>query len=75
VHARLGLVRRFADAIRGLARAVLKRFAEKGSGMYSGLVAEGLIVQLGRMHERLGLAPLVLRPASNRGRAKKAAAG
>jgi hypothetical protein len=62
---------RFADVILGLARAVLKRLAEKGSGKDAGRVAEVLVAQLGGLHGRLGLAPLVLRPASGRGRVKK----
>jgi hypothetical protein len=66
---------RFADAILRLARAVIKRLAEKGSGEDSGLVAETLAAQLGGLHARLGLAPLVLRPASRRGPVKKAGRG
>ena len=62
---------RFADAILGLARAVLKRLAGKGSGEDAQKVAEVLVAQLGGLHERLGLAPLVLRPASKRGRVKE----
>jgi hypothetical protein len=64
---------RFVDAILWLARAVLKRLDEKGSGEDSRRVAETLVAQLRSLHERLGLAPLVLRPASSgRGRARKA---
>jgi hypothetical protein len=65
---------RFADAILRLARAVLKRLGESGSGEDAGRVGDALVAQLGGLHERLGLAPLALKlaaPAS--GRKKKSA--
>ena len=66
---------RFADAILGLARAVLKRLAEKGSGEGASRVAEAVVAQLGALHERLGLAPLALRLAATPGRANGKKAG
>jgi hypothetical protein len=60
---------RFADAILRLARAVLKRLAETGSGEDAGRVAKAVVARLGALHERLGLAPLALRPAATAGRA------
>jgi hypothetical protein len=66
---------RFGDAILRLARAVLKRLAEKGSGEGATRVAEAVVAQLGALHERLGLAPLALRPAATPGRAYGKKAG
>ena len=62
---------RLADAILRLARAVLKRLAEEGSGEDAVGLTEVLVSQLGGLHQRLGLAPLVLRPMSDRGPVKK----
>jgi hypothetical protein len=64
---------RFADSILRLARAVLKRLSEEGTGPGAGRVAEAVVAQLGALHERLGLAPLALRPTvrSGRGRGEK----
>ena len=66
---------RLADAILRLARAVLKRLAEEGSGEDAVGLTEVLVSQLGGLHQRLGLAPLVLRPASGRGRVRKGGRG
>ncbi len=62
---------RFLDAILRLARAALKRLDEKGSGEDARQVAEVVVARLSSLHERLGLAPLVLRPGSS-GRARRA---
>jgi hypothetical protein len=66
---------RFGDAILRLARAVLKRQAEKGSGGGASRVAEAVVAQLAALHERLGLAPLALRLAATPGRANGKKAG
>jgi len=51
---------RFADAIQGLAQAMLKHLSEHGG---AGL-AEGFVAQLRGLHERIGLQPLNLKPVS-----------
>jgi hypothetical protein len=68
---RLNYESRFVDSILRLARAVLKRLAEEGTGQGAGRVADAVVAQLGALHERLGLAPLVLRPAAQPGRGRK----
>jgi hypothetical protein len=55
---------RFADAIQGLAQALLKHFFEHGGAS----VADALLTQLQALHERLGLRPLSLKPAAGRRR-------
>jgi hypothetical protein len=50
---------RFADAIQGLAQAMLKHLSEHATG-----VTEPLVAHLHALHERLGLGPLNLKPAS-----------
>ncbi|HKI30349.1 MAG TPA: hypothetical protein VKA46_00560 [Gemmataceae bacterium] len=66
---------RFGDAILRLASAVLKKLAETSLGTGAGRVGDALVAQLGRLHERLGLAPLALKPAPTTasGRKKKSA--
>jgi hypothetical protein len=49
---------RFADAIQGHAKAVLKCLSEHGGAA----VAEGFVGQLHALHERVGLRPLSLKP-------------
>jgi hypothetical protein len=59
---------RFADAIQGLAQAMLKHLAEHGGAG----VAESFVGQLRALHERVGLQPLNLKPVSpSAGRRKK----
>ena len=62
---------RFADSILRLTRAVLKRLAEEGTGHGAGRVAEAVVVQLGALHERLGLVPLALRPTARSGAGRR----
>jgi hypothetical protein len=65
---------RFIDAILRLTQGVLMKLAETSLGTGAGRVGDALVVQLGGLHERLGLAPLPLKlaaPAS--GRKKKSA--
>ena len=66
---------RFGDAIRRLSQGILKSLAEHGTGDDAGRVGDALVAQLGRLHERLGLTPLPLKPgtAPARGRRKKSA--
>jgi hypothetical protein len=66
---------RFADAIRRLSQAVLMRMGEAGSGADAGCVGDALVGQLGRLHQRLGFAPLLLKPgaAPAKGRRSKSA--
>ena len=64
---------RFTDSIVRLARAALKRLAEPGGGEDAGGVADAVVAQLRGLHQRLGLAQLVLRPAApGRGHGKRA---
>jgi hypothetical protein len=67
--------RRFGDAIRHLSQGVLKRMGEDGAGADAGRVGDALVAQLGGLHQRLGLAPLFLKPATvpAKGRPKKSA--
>jgi hypothetical protein len=60
---------RFGDAISRLAQAVLKNLAGQGTGR----VGDAFLAQLAALHERLGLAPLALKPtaAPRSGRKKK----
>jgi hypothetical protein len=62
---------RFADAIQGLAQAMLKHLSEHGGAA----VAEPLVAHLHALHERLGLRPLSLKllPPPKRPRPRKAA--
>jgi hypothetical protein len=55
---------RFADAIQGLAQAMLKHL----SGYGGAGVADAFIAHLHALHERLGLPPLNLSPAGRRSR-------
>jgi hypothetical protein len=60
---------RFGDSILRLAQGVLKNLAETSLGTGAARVGDALVVQLGSLHERLGLAPLALKlaaPASDR---------
>jgi hypothetical protein len=52
---------RFADAIQGLAQAMLKHLAEHAPGL-----AEPFVSQLHVLHERVGLQPLTLKPVRRR---------
>jgi hypothetical protein len=52
---------RHGDSIARLAQAILKQLAEGELGAGAGRVAEALVAQLGRLHERLGIAPLRLK--------------
>ena len=66
---------RFADSILRLARAVLKRLSEEGTGPGAGRVAGAVGTPPGGLHERLGLAPLAPRPIVPSGRGRGAKAG
>jgi hypothetical protein len=52
---------RFWDAIGRMSQAVLKRMGEEGAGDDAGKVSEAVVRGLGRMHRRLGIAPLALK--------------
>jgi hypothetical protein len=66
---------RFGDTIRRLSQGVLKRMGEAGSGADAGRVGDALVAQLGGLHQRLGFAPLPLKPgaAPAEGRRRKSA--
>jgi hypothetical protein len=66
---------RHGDAIRRLGQAVLKRMGEDGAGADAGRVGDALVAQLGGLHQRLGFAPLPLKPgaAPAKGHRKKSA--
>jgi hypothetical protein len=66
---------RFGDTIRRLGQGVLKRMGEDDAGEDAGRVSDALVVQLGGLHERLGLAPLHLQSgaAPPKSRRKKSA--
>jgi hypothetical protein len=55
---------RFGDAIRRLSQGLLKRMGEAGSGADAGRVGDALVAQLDGLHQRLGFAPLPLRPSA-----------
>jgi hypothetical protein len=44
-----------------MSQAVLKRMGEEGAGEDAGKVSEAVVRGLGRMHRRLGIAPLALK--------------
>jgi hypothetical protein len=65
---------RFGDAILRLASAVLNKLAETTLGTGAGRLGDAVVAKLGRLHERLGLAPLALKlaPITASGRKRKA---
>jgi hypothetical protein len=65
---------RFADKIRHLVQAVLKRLDEKAAGKDSGLVREAIAGRLSDLHQRLGLGSFLLKvPTPGKRRTKKSA--
>src|SRR4051794_33900799 len=49
---------RFSERILRLAQGLMKRLAEKETGVDAGRMSDAIVGHLGDLHERLGLAPL-----------------
>jgi hypothetical protein len=52
---------RYWDAIGKMCQAVLKRMGQDAAGEDAGRVSEAVVRRLGKLHQRLAIAPLVLK--------------